>query len=66
MFYIIIVLLTTFFFYLAINLKFSVNENKKYLIVVFVALTVLIPSIVAGGRGFVDWDRYKGVFISRL
>lgn len=50
MFYIIIVLLTTFFFYLAINLKFSVNENKKYLIVVFVALTVLIPSIVAGGR----------------
>lgn len=50
MFYIVIILLTTFFFYLAVNLKFSEDKNEKHLILVFVALTVLIPSIVAGVR----------------
>lgn len=50
MFYIVIILLTTFFFYLAVNLKFSKAKNAKLLFFVFVALTVLIPSIVAGVR----------------
>lgn len=64
MFYILIIILTTFFFYLAVSIKYSDDRQNKLLFPIFIALTIIIPSITAGVRDLSIGTDTKGYLLA--